>query len=220
MTQVNLADRWIPAHAALCVLAGAGAVGAGRPALLSLVGAASLVAFFVLGRPAQRRLGGVGVANAVTLARLGVLALAPLALPAGPALALGLSVVLLLDGVDGAVARRLGEASDFGARFDLETDALFVAVLSVAAVGAGAPPWVLLFGLLRSALVLARLAFPAEARRERRSRFGRLVFVGAVGALLLSLLELPAAVETPVLAAALAALLASFSQDFLVLRRA
>ena len=46
------------------------------------------------------------------------------------------------DAVDGWIARRRGVASPFGARFDMELDALFVAVLSWAALDAGrAGPW-------------------------------------------------------------------------------
>lgn len=207
---------WSPPHAALCAVAGAASVVVASPAPLALAGAASLLVFFARCRPAMARLGGVGVANAVTLVRLAVLVAAALAAPAWWSFGL----VLALDGLDGALARRLGEATDFGAHFDLETDALLVALLSVTSLLSGAPPWVLLFGALRYALVLARVVFPAEAGRERRSRFGRAVFVGAVGALLLSLAPVPAVVQVAALGAGLAALLASFSQDFFALRRA
>ena len=38
--------------------------------------------------------------------------------------------LLILDGVDGRVARARGEVSAFGARFDMETDALLLLCLS------------------------------------------------------------------------------------------
>ena len=41
--------------------------------------------------------------------------------------------VAVLDGVDGWLARAIALASDFGARFDMETDALFILVLAVLA---------------------------------------------------------------------------------------
>ncbi len=41
------------------------------------------------------------------------------------------AVALVLDAVDGAVARRTGTASTFGARFDMEIDAFLIMVLSV-----------------------------------------------------------------------------------------
>lgn len=212
---LRLAD-WSTTHAALCAAAGGASLLVGSPAPLAVVGGASLLVFFVRCRPAMARLAGMGVANAVTLARLAVLLAAALAAPAWWSFGL----VLALDGLDGALARRLGEATDFGAHFDMETDALLVALLALASFLAGAPPWVLLFGALRYALVLARVVFPAEAVQERRSRFGRAVFVAAVGSLLLSLAPLPAPLQVAALAVALAALLASFSGDFAALRRA
>ena len=86
-----------------------------------------------------------GPADRVTLARA-VLACAVAGLAAAAALggpeahavegALGLlvglaSVALVLDAVDGWVARRTGTVSAFGARFDLEVDAFLIAVLSL-----------------------------------------------------------------------------------------
>ena len=49
--------------------------------------------------------------------------------PTGPGLAL-VVVALALDWVDGQVARRTGTCSAFGARFDMETDAFLILVLS------------------------------------------------------------------------------------------
>ena len=39
-------------------------------------------------------------------------------------------MALLLDAVDGGVARRTGTVSGFGARFDMEVDAFLILVLS------------------------------------------------------------------------------------------
>ncbi|MEZ5583441.1 MAG: CDP-alcohol phosphatidyltransferase family protein [Candidatus Competibacteraceae bacterium] len=64
--------------------------------------------------------------------------------------------VVLLDGVDGWLARRSNTVSDFGARFDMETDALLIAVLALLVwrldkVGV----WILLAGALRYLFVAA-----------------------------------------------------------------
>ncbi|MFB9953436.1 CDP-alcohol phosphatidyltransferase family protein [Rhizobium puerariae] len=70
--------------------------------------------------------------------------------------------VLALDGIDGYLARRSGTTSRFGARFDMEVDALLILFLSLAAFllnKAGA--WVLLIGLMRYAFVAAQAIFPA-----------------------------------------------------------
>ena len=60
------------------------------------------------------------------------------------------TLCLTLDGVDGRVARARGEATAFGARFDMETDAAMLAVLSVAVAALGiAGWWVLAIGAMR-----------------------------------------------------------------------
>ncbi|MFB7634554.1 CDP-alcohol phosphatidyltransferase family protein [Streptomyces sp. NPDC056149] len=107
-----------------------------------------------------------GPANRVTLARAtlvgGVTALvadsfarrAPVTVLVGLA-----AVALLLDAVDGRVARRTGTATALGARFDMEVDAFLILVLCVyVAVPLG--PWVLAIGALRYLFVAASWALP------------------------------------------------------------
>jgi phosphatidylglycerophosphate synthase len=128
-----------------------------------------------LGRHAPHR--RFGPANAVTLTRAAAAALllgvvselllgGPLIVDAKLRwiLVVVATAALLLDGVDGWAARRTGMASDFGARFDMETDALFLLTLSLlthatSKVGA----WVLTSGLLRYAFVLAGSLWPLLA---------------------------------------------------------
>jgi phosphatidylglycerophosphate synthase len=67
------------------------------------------------------------------------------------------AVALLLDGVDGRVARHTGTVSAVGARFDVEVDSVLVFLLSLyAAHRLG--PWVVALGSLHYALLLARTA--------------------------------------------------------------
>ena len=84
------------------------------------------------------------------------------------------TLVTALDGVDGWLARRSGMASAFGARFDMEVDALLILVLSLLAWYYGkAGAWVVLSGLLRYLFVAAgqvwrwmRATLPASRRRQ------------------------------------------------------
>jgi phosphatidylglycerophosphate synthase len=108
-----------------------------------------------------------GAANTVTSARLALVALlaACLGEPYSAALAWTATAlaasVSVLDGVDGWLARRSTLASAFGARFDMETDAFFILVLSALAwrwERAGA--WVLACGLMRYAFVVGAWAWP------------------------------------------------------------
>ena len=77
----------------------------------------------------------------------------------------------LLDGVDGWLARRDQTASRFGARFDMEIDALLILALSVLAWRHDkAGEWVVISGLLRYVFVAAgaALARPGCARAARQ----------------------------------------------------
>jgi len=69
------------------------------------------------------------------------------------------STALVLDGVDGWVARRTGTSSVFGARFDMEVDAFLILVLS-GYVARSAGWWVLLIGAARYLFVAAAWALP------------------------------------------------------------
>ena len=113
-----------------------------------------------------------GPANAVTLVRAAVMAVLLGILTEGAALAPlgrwclagGGAAALLLDGIDGWAARRTGLASRFGARFDMEVDALSVLLLSLLVWRAGqAGAWVLAVGLMRYMFVLAGWLWPELA---------------------------------------------------------
>ena len=72
---------------------------------------------------------------------------------------------LVLDGVDGTVARARGETSSFGARFDMETDAALLLALCLAVPALGvAGWWVLAIGGLRYGYVLAGWIAPRRLR--------------------------------------------------------
>lgn len=63
-------------------------------------------------------------------------------------------LALILDGVDGKVARATGSQSEFGARFDMELDALFILGLCAAVLALDkAGIWVLALGLMRYAFI-------------------------------------------------------------------
>ncbi|GAA1428206.1 CDP-alcohol phosphatidyltransferase family protein [Microlunatus lacustris] len=212
-------------QAALLVLL-ASTVGLGRPGWLAgaLVGTATALA---LARGLERSAGHrLGPADQVTLLRTvltgGVAALVADAFvhPAATGALVGLATVgLVLDGVDGRVARRTGTASAFGARFDVEADALLVLVLAVH-VARDVGLWVLLVPALRHLFVLAgrRLSW---LRAPLPPRYWRKVVavVSAVALLLAASTLVPPSVASLVLGAALLLLLESFGRDVLWLHR-
>lgn len=128
-------------------------------------------------------------------------------------------VALVLDAVDGQVARRTGTASAFGARFDMEVDAFLILVLSVyVAHPIGA--WVLAIGAMRYAFVAASWAL-RWMRGTLPPRFWRKVVAATQGVVLVfgaaDVLATPLMVAA--LAVALALLVESFGRDILWLWR-
>ena len=166
----------------------------------------------------------LGPADRVTLTRAvlvgGVAALVASAHPVPVALLVTLaSVALLLDRVDGEVARRTGSVSGFGAAFDMEVDAFLVLVLSVYVAGtAGA--WVLLIGLARYGLWVAG-RFAPWLREPVPIRPWAKVVAAVQGVVLTAVAAavLPAPVEVAALVLALVLLTESFAHQVLWLRR-
>lgn len=186
--------------------------------LAALVGVGAVVAW-----QAPRHLGthAFGAANRVTLARAAGVALAAGALgeAATPALAwfvTGVAFgVLVLDGVDGWLARAQGTASRFGARFDMETDALLALVLALLAFQFGrAGAVVLVAGVMRYAFMAAGLVVPRLGRPLPASRRRQSLCVVQIGALALCLVPWFAGPVGRALAlAAVAAVVVSFAID-------
>jgi phosphatidylglycerophosphate synthase len=200
----------------------------GRPLVMGLAGYAivSAVVLFSLGPGGGR--GGFGIANQVTLLRAGLVCLAGGTLLAwGPSsaaawsLAAVVAAALSLDAVDGWVARRLRLSSGFGARFDLEIDALLILILALLAWQTGRVGlWVLAIGLMRYLFVLAGWLFPILRRPLPPSRRRQAVCVQQGITLLVCLLPPVGSLLATVTAlAALLALLASFAADLIYLLR-
>ncbi|MEL6464025.1 MAG: CDP-alcohol phosphatidyltransferase family protein [Pseudomonadota bacterium] len=108
----------------------------------------------------------LGLCNVVTLFRVAMVAFlvgAVLAPATSAWLVFGVAVAAFaLDGVDGWLARRTGLVSDFGARFDMETDAGLGAVISLWLLSSGvAGPEVLVLGFMRYAFFGASFVWPA-----------------------------------------------------------
>ncbi|MBA2946480.1 CDP-alcohol phosphatidyltransferase family protein [Streptomyces himalayensis] len=161
-----------------------------------------------------------GPANRVTLGRAtlvgGVTALVADSFESPPPLTILVTltaVALILDAVDGKVARRTGTATPLGARFDMEVDAFLILVLSVyVAMSLGA--WVLLIGAMRYAFVAAAWVLPwlrgqlppSTARKAVAALQGIVLLVAGAGIL-------PPGPEFAVVLAALTLLTWSFARD-------
>ena len=170
-----------------------------------------------------------GAANRVTLLRLAMIALLAGAIgeaPHAPAPLAWTAVVLattaaLLDALDGPLARSQGLASDFGARFDMESDALLMGVLSLLVWHFGkAGGWIVLAGLARYLFVAAAWAWPWLAWPLPPSLRRKAVCVLAITGLIVCLGPVIAVPWSQAIGAACLALLAfSFGADLLWLGR-
>lgn len=162
-----------------------------------------------------------GAANQITTLRALLVSLIVSAIgeahtPAIATWAAGAAVIVtMLDGLDGWFARRHRIASDFGARFDMETDALLILALSLLAWQYGkAGAWVVFSGLLRYAFIVAaarwvwlRTPLPSSVRRKT-------ICVVQIAALTVALLPVVAPpVSAAIAALALLALGYSFTVD-------
>jgi phosphatidylglycerophosphate synthase len=129
------------------------------------------------------------------------------------------AVALVLDLVDGQVARRTGSVTALGARFDMETDAFLILVLSIAA-GPVVGWWVLAIGLARYALLLAERVWPWLRVPVPRRQWRKVVAAvqGVTLAVVVSGL-LPSGETAALVLVALGLLVESFGRDVVWLSR-
>jgi phosphatidylglycerophosphate synthase len=168
----------------------------------------------------------LGPADRVTLVRatlvgaVAALMTAAFVRPAAVPALVTLSVVaLVLDAVDGWVARRTGTVSPLGARFDGEVDALLILVLSVY-VSNLIGPWVLAIGAARYLFLVAGWLLP-WMRAQLPPRYWRKT-VAAIQGITLTVAAadvLPRRGTEAALVVALGLLTESFGRDVWWLRR-
>jgi phosphatidylglycerophosphate synthase len=220
-------DAWREALPCLLLLAAIAALLGGLGALgpwfhlKALLAFAAALTLVLAGLHAHAPHMRFGAANRVTLARLALTCL--LAAAIGEAVddrvawacVTIATFAALLDALDGPLARRGGWASAFGARFDMEADALLVLVLSLLVLHFGkAGAWILAAGLMRHVFVLAAQAWPWMKRPLRPSLRRKTVCVVQIAALIVCLAPLVASPWSRAIAAAsLALLAASFAID-------
>ena len=190
-----------------------------EPLLVAYAGCA-LLTYMVAAKLAGER--ALGPANRVTLYRaLGVVILAGVVTE--PSLlgrvqwgwvSLALAV-LILDALDGYLARRCNASSHFGARFDMEVDAALILTLCLGVWVLGITgPWVLLLGLMRYAFIAAGWIWPRINRPLPESLRRKTICVWQTASLVVVLVPVtPSWLAIWILALALALLATSFTVD-------
>lgn len=193
-------------------------VGVSWLAALSYLAASNILLVRGLRKRPGTRFGQGNVVTAVRSALVGVVSgivVASFFAPVPVWIVLALVVpTLLLDAVDGWVARRTSSASELGARFDMEVDAFLLLVLS-AYVSQALGIWVLSIGLMRYAFVIAGWIFP-WLRRQLPFRYWRKVVTAVQGiALSIAITAVLPVFDAVCVAIALALLVESFGRDVL-----
>jgi phosphatidylglycerophosphate synthase len=216
------------AMASVCIAALAG-FGAGyliKAIVVYLCGAVLVWRGLPIAHPHPR----FGPGNRVTLLRLALSALLaavigePLGQPDAVAwvIVVAATVTAVLDAADGPLARRSALASDFGARFDMETDAWLTLVLCGLIVHfdkAGA--WVLASGGMRYAFVGAARLWPWLSGTLPPSLRRKAVCVAQITTLIVCLGPIvPRPLSSALAAASLLVLAWSFAVDVRTLARA
>jgi len=218
--KVHLAPLWSVAGGAVGLIALAATDGLstfGWIAGLLYLGVSNALLTRGLRRRGATRFGPANISTAArsTLVTL-VTALVATSLtdPISVPLLIGLTVpALVLDAVDGWLARRTRTATSLGARFDMEVDAFLILALSVF-VSRELGGWVLALGVMRYAYVAAGWVMP-WLRTPVPPRHWRKV-VAAYAAIALTVVAtglLPPWVDGVVTLIALALLIESFGRD-------
>ncbi|MDA0663476.1 MAG: CDP-alcohol phosphatidyltransferase family protein [Proteobacteria bacterium] len=188
---------------------------------MAMYGLAAVALLFCAARTGQ--MVRFGYANRVTWIRVALTVVIAGALAGAPGLvnwwviAALAGVALALDGLDGYLARRFAACSAFGARFDMETDAALILVLSLL-IGLSDKTglWILAAGALRYLFVAAGWIWPRLMRPLPYSAFRRAVCAIQIGALLICLLPVVTSNAATVIGgSALVMLCLSFGRDIL-----
>jgi phosphatidylglycerophosphate synthase len=217
---VHLAPLWSVAGGAVGLIALASADGLstfGWIAGLLYLGVSNVLLTRGLRRRGATRFGPANIATAARSTLVGLitaLVATSLTEPISVPLLIVLTVpALILDAVDGWLARRTRTATGLGARFDMEVDAFLILALSVF-VSEQLGGWVLALGLMRYAYVAAGWLMP-WLRTTVPPRHWRKV-VAAYAAIALTVAAsglLPLWADGVVTLIALALLIESFGRD-------
>ena len=166
----------------------------------------------------------LGLGNLTTLFRMAMVAslLAPLAGIAMPwAVVVVATVALVLDGVDGALARRANLVSLFGGRLDMEVDSILALILALNVWAAGITgPWIILLGLPRYLFIAAARFMPWLDKPLPPSLSRRVICVVQVASIIgLYAPILPGILVIPVALIVAGLLIWSFGRDIIWLWR-
>ncbi len=186
--------HWASLHAVIILLTGVTSLFTGKiwPGIFG--GIASFAWLIRLAKNRWTDTDRFGIANSFTLFRLStLLILAFFSAELNDRIIALVGILILIgDGIDGYLARRFRETSEFGEFFDKETDAFFLLLLCLMAVfKQQIGNWVVLLGFLRYLFAIFLLIYKTDIKKEQRSQFGRIIYVIVVSSLISTFLPIP-----------------------------
>lgn len=176
---IDKIKKWNDAHAFLLIIAGGLSLYYLRVEFLSIIAMVSFFYYVTSHRDlwiTYQPFGGY--ANWVTSFRLGVLISLGFIYQSLPNqyLTVLLLLIVVLDVVDGYLARKMNQQSDFGLYFDMETDAFFVALVTMFLYLKGLmPSWILIVGFMRYLNVAIYQILQLKPKKEPKQRFASVI---------------------------------------------
>ena len=123
--------------------------------------------------------------------------------------------IFVLDGLDGLIARKFKQESEFGAYFDMETDAFFVCIFTIIIYEKGlAGYWIIIPGFMRYLYGFIIWVTGKKNDEEIKSKIGPLI-AGLFFSAVLTPFILPEKYYLPVLVVSSALLMLSFLYSFI-----
>jgi phosphatidylglycerophosphate synthase len=210
-------ERWMLLHSAVMLIAAGLFLLTGSVKWIAQIATFSFLLFFFFepkpdGRPFRK----LHVADLVTTLRMCAIVAVLFFQKHWPVAVTGviLLVALLADGLDGYLARRNGNASDFGAYFDAETDAFFVLAAGGLLYERGMlGGWILTAGLLRYVYFLLVFFLKPPMQKERRFLLAKII-AGILMGTFAACFFLPENIYAPAAAVATVLVCGSFSYSF------
>ena len=127
--------------------------------------------------------------------------------------------LILLDGLDGFLARHFHHETVLGANFDMETDALYVCMASILLLEKGlVGRWILIIGFLRYLYIVLVYFLGMHQLTEKRTRIGPIIGVLLFIGLLIPFI-LPRIIYFPFLIVVSVMVSMSFSWSFYLLAK-